>query len=93
LIRKYYPYISENTVAALHARRAGWFSAQQLGVYLLEQARRNGVQTLQGRVVRIEMSANRVTGVFLSTGTRIKCSNLVIAAGPYLETSRSDVRS
>jgi len=85
MIRKYFPYISENTVAALHARRAGWFSAQQLGAYLLEQARRNSVNTIQDRVVRIEIRANQVTGVRLSTGTKIKCSNLVIAAGPYLK--------
>ena len=85
IIRKYYPYISENTVAALHARRAGWFSAQQLGAFLLEHARRNGVQTIQDRVVEINIGANRVTGVRLSTGSRINCSNLVIAAGPYLK--------
>jgi len=85
MIRKYFPYISENTVAALHARRGGWFSAQQLGAYLLEQARRNSVKTIQDRVVRIEIRANQVTGVRLSTGTKIKCSNLVIAAGPYLK--------
>jgi len=32
MIRKYFPYISENTVAALHARRAGWFSANNWGL-------------------------------------------------------------
>jgi glycine/D-amino acid oxidase-like deaminating enzyme len=39
LIQKHFPYISEKAVAALHARRAGWLSAQQLGMYLLETAR------------------------------------------------------
>ena len=42
LIRKHFPYITENAVAALHARRAGWLSAQQLGMYLLETGRRHG---------------------------------------------------
>jgi glycine/D-amino acid oxidase-like deaminating enzyme len=72
-------------VAALHARRAGWFSAQQLGAYLLEQARRNGVQFIRDRVERIEIRTNRATGIYLSTGTKLKCENLVIAAGPYLK--------
>src|SRR5688572_21867120 len=39
LIRKYFPYVTNRAVAALHVRRAGWLSAQQLGMYLLETAR------------------------------------------------------
>ena len=39
LIHKYFPYLTERAVAALHVRRAGWLSAQQLGMYLLETAR------------------------------------------------------
>lgn len=84
LIQKYYPYITKKTVAALHVRRAGWFSAQQLGVYLLDQARRRGVQTIQQRIISIDIHSHRVTGVRLSDGTQINCSNLVIAAGPFL---------
>jgi glycine/D-amino acid oxidase-like deaminating enzyme len=85
MIKYYFPYISENTVAALHARRAGWFSAQQLGAYLLDQARRNGVQVLQDRIVSIATRSNRVKGVRLCSGILIDCTNLVIAAGPYLK--------
>ena len=44
LIGKYFPYITDSAVAALHVRRAGWLSAQQLGMYLLETARRRGVR-------------------------------------------------
>ena len=36
LIHKHYPYITDRAVAALHVRRAGWLSAQQLGMYMLE---------------------------------------------------------
>jgi glycine/D-amino acid oxidase-like deaminating enzyme len=85
LIRNYYPYISEKAVAALHVRRAGWFSAQQLGAYMLDQARYHGVQFIQQKVVRIETRSNQVTGVSLSNGTSLGCSNLVIAAGPLLK--------
>ena len=48
LIRKYFPYLTERAVAALHVRRAGWLSAQQLGMYLLETARSRGVRFKSG---------------------------------------------
>src|SRR5262249_48875004 len=38
LIRAHFPYLAPNIVALLHPRRCGWFSAQQLGMYLLERA-------------------------------------------------------
>jgi glycine/D-amino acid oxidase-like deaminating enzyme len=85
LIRKFYPYISEKTIAALHVRRAGWFSAQQLGAYLLSEARNHGVRFLQRRVTSIKTHSNQVTGVYLSDGTKIDCSKLVIATGPFLK--------
>lgn len=42
LISKHFPYLTERAVAALHVRRAGWLSAQQLGMYLLETGRSRG---------------------------------------------------
>ncbi len=42
LIRRHFPYLAENTVALLHARRCGWFSGQQLGMYLLRARAREG---------------------------------------------------
>ena len=35
LIRRHYPWLATDTIALLHARRCGWFSGQQLGMYLL----------------------------------------------------------
>ena len=52
LIRRHFPYLAEDTVALLHARRCGWFSGQQLGMYLLERAREKGVRLVEGRVER-----------------------------------------
>ena len=43
LIRAHFPYLSEYVVAVLHARRCGWMSAQQLGMYLLERAHERGL--------------------------------------------------
>ena len=44
LIRRHFPYLTPETVAVAHARRAGWLSAQQLGMTMLEAARERGVQ-------------------------------------------------
>ena len=85
LIRKYFPYISEKAVAALHARRAGWLSAQQLGMYLLETARTLGVQSESARVIGVETDHGRVTGIRLDSRKRINTPIFVNAAGPYLK--------
>ncbi|MGB7873963.1 MAG: FAD-dependent oxidoreductase [Anaerolineales bacterium] len=91
LIQKHFPYITDKAVAALHARRAGWLSAQQLGMYLLEKARtlsdtgRPGVRFESARVTGVDMENGRVTGIQLESGKRIDSSIFVNAAGPYLK--------
>jgi glycine/D-amino acid oxidase-like deaminating enzyme len=85
LIRRHFPYLAENTVAVLHARRCGWLSAQTLGMYLLDQAReRGGVRLVSTPIVGVETDGGRVQGVRLGDGTRIATPNLVIAAGPLI---------
>jgi glycine/D-amino acid oxidase-like deaminating enzyme len=86
LIRKHFPYLSENTVAVVHPRRCGWLSAQQLGMYLLEQSREHGVEFRQGKLEKVDLSGGRVEAVRLREGsgnTRISTGNLVNAAGPF----------
>lgn len=85
LIRKYFPYLTEKAVAALHVRRAGWLSAQQLGMYLLETAKRFGVRFEAGRVEAVDTSNGRIKGIKLSNGEQIECPIFVNAAGPYLK--------
>ena len=85
LIRRHFPYLAERVVAALHARRAGWFSAQQLGAYLLEQARQQGVKRLEGRVSAVEVQAGGVHAVHLADGRQIQTTCFVNAAGPFLK--------
>src|SRR2546429_3316285 len=63
LIRRHFPYLSSQTVAVAHARRAGWLSAQQLGMAMLEAARERGVKLLRGRVVGIDTAGGRVRAV------------------------------
>jgi sarcosine oxidase, subunit beta len=85
LIRRHFGYLAEDTVAVLHARRCGWFSGQQLGMYLLERARDKGVRLLEGRVTAVETSSGRVSGVRVegAGGTRtLATRRFVAAAGP-----------
>ena len=88
LIRRHFGYLAEDTVAVLHARRCGWLSAQQLGMYLLERARDKGVRLLEGQVTGVDTAGGRVTGVRVETagGARtIATPRFVAAAGPLLK--------
>jgi glycine/D-amino acid oxidase-like deaminating enzyme len=84
VIRKFFPYVTPDASAALHVRRAGWLSAQRLGMYLLEQARLMGVKFRSGRVEEVRLAGHRVTGVTLGTAEQIDCTVFVNAAGPFL---------
>jgi len=85
LIRKHFPYLTEKAVAALHARRAGWLSAQQFGMYLLESGRRLGCQFGAGKVTGVDVKGGRVQGVRLSSGVRIQSPIFINAAGPFIK--------
>jgi sarcosine oxidase, subunit beta len=83
LIHKYFPYVTESAIAALHARRAGWLSAQQLGMTLLERARSLGVRFEVGCVESVETANGRVQSTHFADGRRVECSTFVNAAGPH----------
>ncbi|HLF26638.1 MAG TPA: FAD-dependent oxidoreductase [Anaerolineae bacterium] len=88
LIRKCFPYLSEETIAVVHPRRCGWFSAQQLGMYLLERAQERGVKLVQGHVEAVDTHAGRVQAVRVSGGngsSRISTRCFVNAAGPFIK--------
>jgi glycine/D-amino acid oxidase-like deaminating enzyme len=84
LIREHFPYFAPETVAVAHARRAGWLSAQQLGMTMLEAARERGVTLVRGTVVGVD-AGTRVRAVHVEhAGERrtIETSHLMLAAGP-----------
>lgn len=85
LIQKHFPGVSRRAIAGLHVRRAGWFSAQQLGRYLLELAREAGVQLVHDHLAGVETSGGRVQAVQLSAAGRLAAGRFVNAAGPYLK--------
>jgi glycine/D-amino acid oxidase-like deaminating enzyme len=82
--RRALPYLMKETVAALHVRRAGWFSGLALGSWLLEQACAAGARIRHDRMTAVDTSGGRVTGVRLASGERIATDRLVVAAGPQL---------
>jgi glycine/D-amino acid oxidase-like deaminating enzyme len=88
LLRRYFQYLASGTVAVLHARRCGWFSGQQLGMLMLEEARSAGVEVVQGRVEWIETSGGRVSSVQIGTESEVvsvATPRFVVAAGPMLK--------
>ncbi len=86
LIQQHFPYLAENTVAALHTRRCGWFSGQQYGQHLLAEARRHGVHLVKGNLTSIDLTGGRVDNVLIDTqagSRRISTACFVNAAGPF----------
>ena len=85
LIRRHFPYLALETVAVAHARRAGWLSAQQLGMTMLEAARDQGVSLRRGRVTGFDTTGGRVRGVQIEQqGVRqiLDATHVVLAGGP-----------
>jgi len=89
LIQTHFPYLAEDTVAVIHPRRCGWFSAQQLGMYMLERARQNGARVIQGHIDAVQVSGERVSGVVIAgeSGSQvISTRHFINAAGPHLKS-------
>jgi sarcosine oxidase subunit beta len=82
-IRRHFSFISESVVGGLHARRAGWLSAQQYGSWMLDQAREHGARLVSAPVTAVELDNTGVSSVTVGN-QRIATDALVIAAGPML---------
>lgn len=81
-LRERFPFITEDAVGAIHVRRAGWFSAQQLGAWMLDRAREKGTRLIQDEVTGIVVSRGSVRSVSLASGSEIEAPVVVDAAGP-----------
>jgi glycine/D-amino acid oxidase-like deaminating enzyme len=88
IIRQEYPFLADTAIAMLHPRRCGWLSAQQLGMYLLNQAKSRGARFLMGRVNGVKTDEGRIKEVKIDTETEalhVSTNCFVIAAGPLLK--------
>lgn len=88
-LRRFFPFLTDQAVGGIHARDAGWFSAQQLGAWMIERAREHGLEIIKAAVSGVSTdggSPNRgsVGGVQLDSGQEIQTPVFVNAAGPML---------
>lgn len=83
-LRRYFPFVSESAVGAVHARRAGWFSAQQLGAWMLDDGRDRGLRYLPQPVSGITVEKGGVRGVMLGDGIELAAGAVVNCAGPLI---------
>jgi len=82
LIRRHFPYLTERTLAVIHARRCGWFSSTEFGAYLLGEARAAGVELIAAPVTGVQVVNGGVRGVQLGDGQTLATGTLINAAGP-----------
>jgi glycine/D-amino acid oxidase-like deaminating enzyme len=88
MFRNHFPYLTDRTVAILHARRCGWFSGQQLGMFLLERALEAGARLIRARVEKVTLQKGRVKHVHYKENGSSMCiatDVFVNAAGPMLQ--------
>jgi glycine/D-amino acid oxidase-like deaminating enzyme len=88
LISQRFPFITNKAIAMLHPRRCGWLSAQQLGAYLMDRAKENGMRFINARVSAVSVKRGQVEGVTIQyegQEANIDTQNFVICAGPYLK--------
>lgn len=88
IIRARFPFITKDAIAMLHPRRCGWLSAQQLGMWLLGEAKARGVRLVTGKVTAVDTSGGRVNSVTLLVDgqeRRIETRVFVNAAGPLVD--------
>ncbi|MGH8871285.1 MAG: NAD(P)/FAD-dependent oxidoreductase [Acidimicrobiia bacterium] len=81
-VLSHFPYVTERAVGAIHVRRAGWFSAQQLGAWMLAQCRERGLEIVFDEVNGIGVAGDTVRSVSLAGGDVIAAGAVVDAAGP-----------
>ncbi len=86
-IREHFPWLAGDVIAVLHARRCGWMSGQQLGMWLLEEAKALGVEILSGRVESVGVTSGRVRDVRVActdgSDVTIATPAFVNCAGPF----------
>jgi glycine/D-amino acid oxidase-like deaminating enzyme len=86
LIRKTFPEYADDVATVIHIRRAGSISAQQMGKFMLENLREQGVRVRRAEVVGI----SGVTPFTLELageqgGSKLRADRLVNAAGPFVQ--------
>jgi glycine/D-amino acid oxidase-like deaminating enzyme len=79
-----FPWLAEDTVAALHIRRAGWVNGVAMGNWLLSKALGAGARFVRDKLTSVGALGGKVKSVGLASGATIETDRLIIAAGPAL---------
>ena len=84
LITGQFPQLDPQIQHLLHIRRAGDISAQQLGQWMIEQARSLGLQQLRGEVTAIDIGADfNIEIVSQGKSTTLRSEIVINATGPF----------
>lgn len=85
LINQTFPVFSSDIENVLHIRRAGVFSGQQLGEYMLQRIKPLGSKRLRGQVTSISLDRGYQLEVQGRDGPVCVQADLIVnAAGPYI---------
>ena len=90
LIQRHFPYLTHDTRGVLHVRNCGVLSAHELGMYLFEAARANGVDFIAAKFCDCDTSSGHVSSVTVDTGEtfqELQTQALVLATGPHLKAT------
>lgn len=89
-IREVFPCLADSVVGGTHIRRAGWMSAQQLGMFMLDYLNSAGshrFELVKSNVVSRSSSETQLCTVTLEDNNIIHTSRLVVSTGPMLRQS------
>jgi glycine/D-amino acid oxidase-like deaminating enzyme len=93
-IQELFPYLNQDTLAVLHARRCGSLSAQQLGMYLLEEARKLGCEFRTAYMKGIDTETGSVSSIIIeSKGVEqvVESDAVVICGGPHINATLKSI--
>ena len=85
LIRTHFPSYARDAATVIHIRRAGSFSAQQLGQFMLEALRERGIRVHRAEVRSIAFGPPFALELTSERGVeRLAAGRVVNAAGPFV---------
>lgn len=86
-IRSAFPALGEDVRHAIHIKRGGDISGQQLGALMLERIRGNGASLCHGEVTQVTKNGSFSLQVKTASETKtLQADILVNAAGPFVQT-------
>lgn len=83
VIQKYYPYLDKKIEKVVRIKNAGKIDVYALGSLLLREAKKMGLQQVEGEILEIEKNDSKFK-IILDSNKSINANKVVIAAGPFI---------